>query len=133
MDISALGFFWCLFTKLALCTNIPHVLGVHSIFLQLSIRLNQRVDKFVEAVEKHLDRVFGGESGVMKMIIIDDSAVSAGSFVMNSAETGVKLGDCAKGVSTLKKFAGSSYILGMALQTSAASGDECLVLLGKYS
>jgi len=73
------------------------------------------------------------ESGVMKMIAIDDSAVTAGDFVMNSAETGVKGGMGTANSTALKLFGGSSYVLGMALQTSAASGDEILVLLGKYT
>jgi len=78
------------------------------------------------------ERVPCCESGVMKMIAIYDGAVTAGEFVMNSAETGVKCGEDPT-TTNLKLFGGSSYVLGMALQTSAATGDEILVLLGKYT
>lgn len=73
------------------------------------------------------------ESGVMKMTVAQAAAVTAGDFVMNSAEVGVKIGQGGSNSTLLKLFGGDSYVLGMALQTSAAASDEILVLLGKYT
>lgn len=58
------------------------------------------------------------------------STITQGNFVMNSAASGVvKMGN---GVSTNGVlFAGSSYVLGMAMQTTTANGDEILVCVGK--
>jgi len=72
--------------------------------------------------------------GLIKMTCANATAITIGDFVMNSAESGVIGGAHvnAKGTSTnVKLFGGSSYVLGMALQTSTAISDEILVLVGK--
>jgi hypothetical protein len=73
------------------------------------------------------------ESGLMKMIVNQTAAITAGEFVMNSAEGGIV--HCV--IPTLgshKHGGGSSYVLGLAMQTSQGSklADEIIVLLGKY-
>jgi hypothetical protein len=45
-------------------------------FGKLSQKLDQRVEKFVEEVEKHLDRVFGEDTGVMRNVL--DKYLGAG-------------------------------------------------------
>lgn len=72
-------------------------------------------------------------SGVMKMTAAQTAAINIGEFVMNSSEGGVIHQTVAWGgtATGLKLFGGASYVLGMALQASAAKEDEILVLLGK--
>jgi len=70
--------------------------------------------------------------GVCKMDAYSSTAITAGDFVINSAEAGVlTLPDDKSGIGNLKLYGGNSYVLGMALQTSAADGDNILVLVGK--
>lgn len=72
-------------------------------------------------------------SGVIKMV--STGTFNAGEFITGGAAGRAKCGQAAANTSSLNLFkaAGStgSYILGMALQTAAAEGDECLILLGK--
>ncbi len=69
-------------------------------------------------------KVTGGQAGTV---------VTAGTFVMNSITTtyaaGTGLGTV--GTAQLKLTGGSSYVMGMALQTTAAGTDEFLLLVGK--
>jgi hypothetical protein len=70
--------------------------------------------------------------GVCKMDAYSSTAITAGDFVINSAESGVlTFPDDKSGIGNLKLLGGNSYVLGMALQTSAADGDNILVLVGK--
>jgi len=72
-------------------------------------------------------------TGVMKMTSAQTAAINNGEFVMSSAEGGVVHQTVEWGGTTtgLKLFGGASYILGMALQSSAVKGDEILVWIGK--
>ena len=70
--------------------------------------------------------------GVCKMDAYSATAITAGDFVINSAELGVlTFPDDSTGIGNLKLFGGNSYVLGMALQTTDADGEMLLVLVGK--
>jgi len=73
------------------------------------------------------------ESGLMKMTANQTAAITAGEFVMNSAEGGV-IHCLIPAWNKHKHGGGASYILGLAMQTSQGSklADEIIVLLGKY-
>lgn len=61
------------------------------------------------------------------------AAVTIGKFVVNASGGATVVQICPVGSdisATLKVFGGSSYVLGLALQT-ATSGDEIVVLVGK--
>ena len=67
--------------------------------------------------------------GVLKVVVEGDTpaAIVTGKYVMNSAL-------CVISAATFKTttaclFAGISYVLGIALQSSSAAGDEILILL----
>ena len=67
-------------------------------------------------------------------VVPQHAAIVTGDFLMNSAATYLvkPLWDRTSVASIyLKAFGLNSYIMGMALQPSTASGDEILVLLGK--
>jgi hypothetical protein len=74
--------------------------------------------------------------GVVKVTAGQDgTVVTSGTFVMNSITTSFAAGD---GVGTvaydnLVVGGGASYIMGLALQTTAAGTDEFLMLVGKTS
>ena len=78
------------------------------------------------------DTIPVAESGLMKMINDQDANISAGEFVMNSVEGGVATGESVTNSTKLALFGGTSYVLGMSLQTTTAKHDEIIVLLGKY-
>lgn len=73
------------------------------------------------------------ESGLMKMIANQTAAITAGEFVMNSAEGGI-VHMIIPTLGSHKHGGGNSYVLGLAMQTSQGSklADEIIVLLGKY-
>jgi hypothetical protein len=60
------------------------------------------------------------------------TAVTMGSFVMNSITTTFLTNDCGGfTTSDMKVFGGASYVMGMALQACAAGTDEGIILVGK--
>jgi len=70
--------------------------------------------------------------GLYKMTTSNGTStvVTQGSFVMNSVATGISvMGSTA--TTNLKTFNGTSYILGMAMQSSTANGDSIVVFIGK--
>jgi len=68
--------------------------------------------------------------GAAKLTFDQSAAVTMGQFVMNSITTTYAVPTVSE-AGTLKLFGGSSYVMGMALQTTAAGSDECIVLVGK--
>ncbi len=73
-------------------------------------------------------------SGVMKMV--STGTFNNGEFVMGGAAGRARIGNAAANTSKLQLFAAAgasrgTYILGLALQTATAEGDECLILLGR--
>jgi len=72
-------------------------------------------------------------TGVMKMTAAQTAAINIGEFVMNSAEGGVihQTVDHTGTSTGLKLFGGASYVFGVALQASAAKGDEILIFVGR--
>ncbi len=66
-------------------------------------------------------KVTGGSAGTV---------ITTQTFIINSITTAfVGTGTCA--AANVKLFGGASYIMGMALQTTAAGTDEFLLLVGK--
>jgi hypothetical protein len=74
--------------------------------------------------------------GIIKMatsgLVTAHGAVS-GSFAINSITTTCTALGGAEVYARLVAGGGASYIMGMWLQTAAAAGDECLLLVGKSS
>ena len=69
-------------------------------------------------------------TGIMKMTSAQTAAITAGEFVMNSSEAGV-IHETSTTIAGLVLFGGSSYVLGLALQTTTVKNDEILIWIGK--
>jgi len=69
--------------------------------------------------------------GVMKMVCTASlNTYAAGDFVCGGAAGRATLCDHTTNTSNLAVMGGDSHVLGLALQTAAAEGDETLILLG---